>query len=115
MTEASLHKQKRDNFHVVLNAKGQYKIKVDNQMWLQSSPTFFIVENKIHRSDDGSLKLLHISTDHGFDKLGPRNLTSLYYQALGTKTKVKLMFRWYRDLPLVLFGQVNLLKYLNSA
>ena len=109
MTGATLQKQLQHDFQVLVDPRGQYKVVADKQVWLHSSPTFFTVDHKLHSSSDGSLKLLRVSRSSGFDKLGPWNVTSLYYQPLGSKAKLKIMFRWYRDLPLVLFGQVSIL------
>ena len=79
------------NLQVSVDTKGEYRLSIDNRLWLRSSHTSIYVDDKWYSSDDKSLPLANITFAQGMDAiLGNWNETQLIYDLVrnGTHTKV---------------------------
>ncbi|KAI8505567.1 hypothetical protein Bbelb_167560 [Branchiostoma belcheri] len=89
---------------VVNQATGGFKLEVpSSKLSFNSADIFFQVSGKLYSTADGSLKKTNVSDGLGADTLGRYQYKSILWQAGGAR--VETYYRYYKDTPVVLFGQ----------
>src|SRR6218665_914982 len=95
-----------DEFGVISDEFGHYSVRVGNETWLNSAPTFFRANKKAYSSADGSLKLLNAPVAiHGVDTLGPWHGSVFNYSLDGSSVMANI--RIYEKYSAAVFTQVG--------
>ena len=105
MFDLSSSSKASEQFSLNISPDGGYSIAVGSSMWLESAPTWFIVDKHKHSTSDKTLDLIKTAYDHGVDNIGSWNSTVFTYSA--NKSKFLATIGKYQGLPFVFFGQVK--------
>ncbi|XP_070579108.1 uncharacterized protein [Ptychodera flava] len=98
-----------NGLQIDMKADGQYSIAINGETWLNSAPTFFVVDGTKF-SSPGNLKLLNISSSsQGADILGNFESWTLIWQTEprsgGHGKQIITGVKAYKDIPAIGFSQ----------
>nr|XP_022320745.1 uncharacterized protein LOC111122983 [Crassostrea virginica] len=90
-------------FTITTYDNGTYSLSINDNIWLESAPTFFRDSGKLYSAKDGSLKLFYTGNEVGVDKLG--NFTTKDYLYWAGSKEMFVSIRMYDDPNFVVFIQ----------
>jgi hypothetical protein len=88
---------------------GTYSIKVNDKIWLQSAPTYFMADGLMRIN--GNLSLIQSSGRSGYDKIGEWQTSDFFYTAGSSNITASIRTYPYEiDNDFIVFSQVKILK-----
>ena len=80
---------------------------MDKKIWLHSAPTQLHIAGTVYSTGDGSLQFVRSDNDEGTDAHGQWAETQFEYQPKGMDLSFWATIRVYKNVPMILFGQVG--------